>query len=654
MKTYTRRLTMCVLSAIMLWSAAEPCSVWAQSSGPEIDVWYGLNQRVGHLGRAQSDFNLLGNVSDPDGIARMEYRLNGDGARGLTVREALKPGDIPSDQVQRWRRLAATGDFNADIPLERLQPGANTVQLIARDNLGNESSVTVTVNKETGASPLPYTVDWSTVSDPQDVGQYVDGKWTLEDTGLRIREMGYDRLFLLGETAWQDYEITVPVTVHDLDTVKNENGNQNVQNGVGILMRFTGHVIGGHRNFPDVQPKWGYQPLGGIGWLRWADEQPWRQFFYGDYDKVDNFGKMPIEIGATYVMKMRAETLPDAPNGDGVTRYSWKAWAADAPEPPDWDWIIEQTSQYALRRGGVALLAHFADVTFGDIIITPRDTEAPSITGTNVEPSQTTASISWTTDEPAIARIDYGLTESYGSVFEGQTSETEHLAELEDLVENTTYYYQITATDPSGNATTTSGSFTTSGETSLPVELVQFDAVADEADVHLSWQTTSETSNAGFEVQHRRGEAASFVQAGFVQGAGTTTEVQRYRYQIADLPPGQHTFRLKQVDFDGSVQYSNEVAVEISLPTRYHLSGAYPNPFNPQTQFELVVREAQRVRAEVYNMLGQRVAVLYDGAVQDGVLTRLTFEAGNLSSGSYLLRVQGEAFTATRRMALIK
>ncbi|MGI9174966.1 MAG: T9SS type A sorting domain-containing protein, partial [Rhodothermales bacterium] len=584
-------------------------------------------------------------------IKGLKYRLNSAGSRGLTVRQPLQPGQPPSNQVQRWRRLAATGDFNADIPIEDLRPGDNRVELIAEDNLGNIRSVTVTLTQETGTSPLPYAVDWSTVSDPQDVGQYVDGKWTLEDTGLRIREMGYDRIFLLGETAWQDYEITVPVTIHKLDTATY------VKSGVGFIMRFTGHVVGGHRNFPETQPKYGYQPLGGIGWLRWDANnqgQPRKQFFHGDYDVVDNFGKRPIEFGATYIMKMRAETLPDAPNGDGVTTYSWKAWRAGTAEPPDWDWTFTQTSEYALRRGGVALLSHFADVTFGDITITPRDTEAPSISNTSVEPSQTMASISWTTDEPSIARIDYGLTEEYGSVFEGEASETEHLAQLEDLVENTTYYYQITATDPSGNATTTTGSFMTSGETSLPVELVQFDAVADKGDVHLSWQTTSETSNAGFEVQHRRGEATSFVQAGFVQGAGTTTEAQRYRYRLEDLPPGRHAFRLKQVDFDGSVQYSNEVAVEISLPTRYHLSGAYPNPFNPQTQFELVVREAQRVRAEVYNILGQRVAVLHDGEVQGSVLTRLTFEADGLASGSYMLRVQGEAFAATRRMTLVK
>ena len=651
MKTYTIRLAVWLFSAVALWSMAVPPSASAQSSGPEIDVWYGLNQRVGHLGNAQADFNLLGNVSDPDGVQGLKYRLNSAGSVGLTVRKAIEPGEIPSNQVQRWRRLAATGDFNADIPIEDLQPGANQVELIAEDELGNISSVTVTVNKETGNSLLPYTVDWSTVSDPQNVGQYVDGKWTLESDGLRTSEIGYDRLFLLGETAWQDYDVTVPVTVHQLDPA------DYVKSGVGIIMRFTGHVVGGHRNFPEAQPKWGYQPFGSIGWLRWdASNQgePRKQFYYGDSDRTRNYGRMGFNFGTTYIMKMRAETLPDESDGRGVTRYSWKAWEEGTAEPSRWDWTFTQKSQHALRRGGVALVAHFADVTFGDVTITPRDTEAPAISGTNVEPDQTTASIGWTTNEPTIAQIDYGLTEQYGTVIRRETTATEHIFQLEGLVENTTYYYQITATDPSGNATTSSGAFTTTSETSLPVELVQFEAVADQADVHLSWQTTSETSNAGFEVQYRRGQEAEFLNAGFVQGAGTTTEVQRYRYRLEDLPPGQHAFRLKQIDFDGSVQYSAEVTLEISLPTQYHLSGAYPNPFNPQTQFELVVQEDQRVRAEVYNLLGQRVGVLYDDAIQAGALTRLTFEANGLASGSYLLRVQGERFTATRKMTLVK
>ncbi|MEJ2399368.1 MAG: hypothetical protein P8Z67_14365, partial [Gammaproteobacteria bacterium] len=63
--------------------------------------------------------------------------------------------------------------------------------------------------------------------------------------------------------------------------------------GMGFLMRFTGHLIGGHRNWPFAQPKWGYQPFGGLGWLRWlsgAGGSPTVQFYHGDFDVAENFG----------------------------------------------------------------------------------------------------------------------------------------------------------------------------------------------------------------------------------------------------------------------------------------------------------------------------------------------------------------------------
>ena len=92
----------------------------------------------------------------------------------------------------------------------------------------------------------------------------------------------------------------------------------------------------------------------------------------------------------------------------------------------------------------------------------------------------------------------------------------------------------------------------------------------------------------------------------------------------------------------------------VELPGDYDLSAAYPNPFNPSTQFELVVKEAQEVKAEVYDMLGRRVAVLHDGRMEANQKQRLRFEARTLASGNYVLRVQGEHFAATQTMMLVK
>jgi hypothetical protein len=147
-----------------------------------------------------------------------------------------------------------------------------------------------------------------------------------------------------------------------------------------------------------TNPKWGYQPFGGIGWLRWVDgpaNQPKMQFYRGDKDTEINHGSPPaapaptgpdefgalqhsldfgpanVVPGGTYWMRMRCETQPDTAEGEGVTLYSWKIWDDGETEPVDWSWTpFPQISAEALRRGGVALLAHHVDATFGDVVIT--------------------------------------------------------------------------------------------------------------------------------------------------------------------------------------------------------------------------------------------------------------------------------------------
>ena len=188
--------------------------------------------------------------------------------------------------------------------------------------------------------------------------------------------------------------------------------------------------------------------------------------------------------------------------------------------------------------------------------------------------------------------------------------------------------------------------------TPLPVELASFEALRDGPNVLLKWATASETNNAGFEVQHQSDEG--FRALAFIEGAGTTTKPQSYAYRVEDLAPGPHTFRLKQLDFDGSFEYSPEVEVTVGLPGKYLLSEAYPNPFNPRTRFTLAVARPQQVRIEVYNALGQQVATLHDGVLEANKTHAFVFDAGALASGVYVLRISGETFAATRTLTLLK
>ena len=111
----------------------------------------------------------------------------------------------------------------------------------------------------------------------------------------------------------------------------------------------------------------------------------------------------------------------------------------------------------------------------------------------------------------------------------------------------------------------------------LPVELTSFAATADGGAVVLSWTTASETNNAGFEVEHRSGDAAGTAMSSvwqrlaFVEGRGTAVEAQTYGFRAEGLAPGTHRFRLKQVDYDGVFEYSPEVEVVVEVPRRLAL-----------------------------------------------------------------------------------
>ncbi len=187
---------------------------------------------------------------------------------------------------------------------------------------------------------------------------------------------------------------------------------------------------------------------------------------------------------------------------------------------------------------------------------------------------------------------------------------------------------------------------------SLPVELVAFDALRNGDEVVLRWTTASETNNAGFSVEQLSN--GGFAEVGFVTGAGTTAEVQDYSYAVDNLGPGQHTFRLKQVDFDGAFELSETVTVTIEAPSTLVLSEAYPNPFNPTTLISVSVARTQQVRVEAYNYQGQRVAVLFDGMLEANLEENFRFEAGNLPSGAYLIRATGAHEVVTQSVTLVK
>ncbi len=189
-------------------------------------------------------------------------------------------------------------------------------------------------------------------------------------------------------------------------------------------------------------------------------------------------------------------------------------------------------------------------------------------------------------------------------------------------------------------------------DTPLPVELVDFTAFVEQNEVTLNWQTATETDNSGFEVQVKQGD--TFQALAFVDGYGTTLEAQNYSYRVTDLDPGTHTFRLKQIDFDGQFEYSPEVQATVEVVDHYFLTEAYPNPFNPSATIRFAVDESQPVVMALYNMHGQRVRTVYQGVPAADEMQTVHINAGGLPSGMYMVQLVGNTFRASQSVTLLK
>ncbi|MEO1632162.1 MAG: T9SS type A sorting domain-containing protein, partial [Bacteroidota bacterium] len=189
----------------------------------------------------------------------------------------------------------------------------------------------------------------------------------------------------------------------------------------------------------------------------------------------------------------------------------------------------------------------------------------------------------------------------------------------------------------------------------IPVELTTFDVQLDGRAAQLAWATASETNNSGFEVQMRGPQGADFSALAFVEGTGTTTEAQAYRFATDALSPGTYTFRLKQVDFDGAFAYSPEVEATIELLDAFELADIYPNPFGARAAtLSLAVRESQAVTVTLYDALGRAVATLHDGWIEAGAALPMEIDATSLANGVYVVRAAGTDFATTRRVTVVK
>jgi hypothetical protein len=190
--------------------------------------------------------------------------------------------------------------------------------------------------------------------------------------------------------------------------------------------------------------------------------------------------------------------------------------------------------------------------------------------------------------------------------------------------------------------------------TALPVELAGFTATADNGRVSLRWQTVTETGNAGFDVQRLAGDGGVWKTLGRVEGAGTTTVPQNYRYTDTALPYEAESlrYRLRQIDLDGTVAFSDERAIALAGPNQLELRGTFPNPVRSHAIVRVGIPEkAGRTRLTLYDLLGRplRTVVIPRAGRQE-----VRLPTGTLPSGMYFLRLSGNGQNRTQKITVIR
>jgi hypothetical protein len=189
----------------------------------------------------------------------------------------------------------------------------------------------------------------------------------------------------------------------------------------------------------------------------------------------------------------------------------------------------------------------------------------------------------------------------------------------------------------------------------VPIEMLSFTGSVSNSEVQLLWSTATELNNRGFEIERSVNNQNNFITIGFVDGKGNSTEINYYSFN--DIPTlsgiNQIYYRLKQIDFDGTVSYSDVVSVTYDVPAEFVLNQNYPNPFNPSTTINFYVPKESFVSIKVYDFLGNEIAILVNEVKSTGSYDFL-FEASNLPSGTYFLTMIANDFSATKKMVILK
>ncbi len=179
----------------------------------------------------------------------------------------------------------------------------------------------------------------------------------------------------------------------------------------------------------------------------------------------------------------------------------------------------------------------------------------------------------------------------------------------------------------------------------LPVELLSFNAIAEQSIVRLDWVTASEINNQYFTVE-RSVDGTDFEPMQMLDGAGTTTSIRNY--ETIDEKPlqGISYYRLKQTDFDGKFSYSEKVPVDFS--EKNDIFYLQPNPANDEVALIFSALEKSTYRIQIYHADG--VCCLKNVVVANSGMNQTKLDISGLPKGVYIVVLEDDSSHRVSRL----
>ncbi len=174
--------------------------------------------------------------------------------------------------------------------------------------------------------------------------------------------------------------------------------------------------------------------------------------------------------------------------------------------------------------------------------------------------------------------------------------------------------------------------------------------------VRLTWRNDGNGRLRGYWIQ-RKG-AGSYEERGFVAPAETLASMPCYSFQDTLSAPGDYSYRLKKMDADGRVSFSQETMVQAQKPAAFALHPLYPNPFNATTRLRFDLAETATVSVDIFNLRGECVRRIPLGRLGNGS-HHIDWDGRNdngasVASGVYFVQVRMNEITAGQKVLLLR